>query len=43
LRNVAHFQDRKNDVLFTTFYHTFHRNFTTFYHRKTRWKSQNPL
>jgi len=33
----------ENMVQFTTFLPSIHHNFTTFYHQKTRWKSQNPL
>jgi len=40
---MENFQRSEKWPFSTTFCHTFHHNFTTFYHPKTRWKSQNPL
>jgi hypothetical protein len=37
------FSAPRKAVFSTTFYHPFHHNFTTLYHPKTWWKSQNPL
>jgi hypothetical protein len=43
LERMAYFQGREKWRFLHHVHHTFHHNFTTFYHRKTWWKSQNPL